>query len=84
MLARSRRGRLRKLVRRGGCLTILVIVVVIIAAIVLLSLIARDPSGAAGGISHWWGQIGDGARGVLRAPMNFVRSLQTFVENLFH
>jgi hypothetical protein len=83
MLA-QRRNSLRRKLRRGGCLTALVIAAVVVAVIVLLALIARDPTGTAEGVSHWWGQVGDIARAILRAPLDFFRALLTFVEGLFH
>lgn len=83
MLAQRRRSLRRKL-RRGGCLAALVIVAAVAAVIVLLALIARDPTGTAQGVSHWWGQLGDIARAILRAPLDFFHALLTFVEDLFH
>lgn len=83
MLAR-RRISLRRKVRRGGCLTALVIVAAVVAVIVLLALIARNPTGTAEGVSHWWGQLGDIARAIVQAPLDFFHALLTFVEDLFH
>lgn len=83
MLA-QRRTSLRRKVRRGGCLVALVIVAAMVAVIVLLALIAHDPTGTAQGVAHWWGQLGDIARAILQAPLDFFDALRTFVESLFH
>lgn len=84
MVAGSKRTPLRKRLRNWGCLTALIVVVAVAAIIVLLALIARDPTGAAGGVSYFWGHLGDAARAILRAPLNFFHALLTFVEDLFH
>lgn len=80
----QRRTSLRRKLRRGGCLTALVIVAAVVAVIVLLALIAHDPTGTAQGVSHWWGRLGDIARAILQAPLDFFDALRTFVANLFH
>lgn len=70
--------------RTWGCLTVLAVVFVVVAVIVLLALIARDPTGTAGGVHHVWGQLGDGARALLYAPITFFHALMTFLDMLFH
>lgn len=84
MAGGRKRNPVRKRVRNWGCLTALVVVIVLAAIIVLLALIARDPAGAAGGVGHLWGRLGDAARAILRAPLDFFGALMTFVEMLFH
>ncbi|GAA3357440.1 MULTISPECIES: hypothetical protein [Saccharopolyspora] len=82
MSERSARGSWRKRLRNTGCLIALVIVLVLLGLVVLLAVIAKDPSGAAGGVNHWWGALGDGARSVLSAPIDFFRSLLRFGEEI--
>ena len=84
MAADRKRRPLRKRVRNWGCLTAIIVLIAAAAILVLLALIARDPTGAAGGVSYFWGQLGNAARAILSIPLNFFNSLLTFVENLFH
>ncbi len=84
MAARPKRNPVRKRVRNWGCLTVLGVVIALAAIIVLLAVIAHDPTGAAGGVSHLWGRLGDAARAIVRAPLDFFGALKTFVEKLFH
>lgn len=78
MTDHSERKPVRKRLRNTGCLIGLVVLLVLLGLIVLLATIAQDPTGAATGVNHWWGQIGDGARAVLRAPIDFFGSLLEF------
>ncbi|RRO18674.1 hypothetical protein EIL87_06050 [Saccharopolyspora rhizosphaerae] len=82
MSKRRDRKSFRKSMRNAGCLSALVVLLVVVGVIVLLAFIAHDPSGAASGINYWWGRLGDGARAILHAPIDFFNALLTFVEQV--
>ncbi|MFR9728385.1 hypothetical protein ACL03H_04085 [Saccharopolyspora sp. MS10] len=78
MPSSSDRKPVRKRLRNTGCAITLGVILLVLAVIVLLALIAKDPSGAASGVNYWWGWLGDGARSLINAPIDFFRSLLRF------
>lgn len=61
---------------------VVILTLFVIAVLVSAIVIANDPSNAAGGINSVLYSLDDGAKSVLRAPINFFGSLLTFVERL--
>ncbi|GAB2648072.1 hypothetical protein GCM10027271_02050 [Saccharopolyspora gloriosae] len=82
MSGHSDRKPVRKRLRNTGCLIGLIVLLILLGLIILLAAIAQDPTGAAGGVNYWWGQLGDGARAVLGAPIDFFGSLLEFGREL--
>ena len=61
---------------------VLALILFVIAVAVSAIFIANDPANAAGGINGFLYSLDDGAKSMLRAPINFFGSLLTFVERL--
>lgn len=61
---------------------LLLVVLFVVAVVVTAIVIANDPANAAGGINGFLSSIDDGAKAVLRAPIDFFGALLTFVERI--
>ena len=82
MSTRRERKSLRKSMRNAGCLIGLAVFLSVAALIVLLAFIAHDPTGAVSGVNDWRAQVGDVARAILHAPIDFFNALLTFVQQV--
>lgn len=83
-MAREKLKKTGRTVRWWVRALLLLITLFLIAVIVTAVIIAQDPNSAANGVNGVFDALDDGAKAVLRAPIDFFSALNTFVERLFN